>query len=629
MVAPMEGPVLLLALGAIAALFGGPIVALVAFVRVRALERRVEELVASLGAANRPDTVVMPPVAHPASQAMPPPVFVASPPTAARAPEPTAPSTSLPSKPVVPPIAAREPFDLESLIAGRWLNRIGLLAVAIGMSYFLKLAIDGGWIGPRGQVAIGLVTGATLVAWSARLVGRGMRHFGDGLAGLGAALLYLSLWASTDYYTFIPPAIGLPLMIAVTAAMLVIALDRDSQTVAVLAMIGGFLTPVLVSTGQNEPVVLFGYLALQDAAVVAIAHRRRWPALALPAFALTQLYFWSWYGRFYTDAALSFTLASAAGFFALFSAMPVARVRRSSVLRPEQAILVLANAAVILLALRVMLWPDHRWALTLAVAALSVFHLGLSRATPHAEGERGAARQLLAGLALTFATVAIPMRLDGDWVTLAWAIEAGVLAWSGFRLPLALLRAAAYAVFLAVALRLTAHPTGATRFLLNARLATALVVAASATTVAWCARGAADWLSASEKGIVRMLTIAANGLVLWALTMEVQLYFHVDRADHMPARGVLLASSLTISLLWTVCAAALVLAGVRLKAAALRWQGLALFGATTAKVLLADLGYLSGFYRVASSVALGIVLLTVSFFYQRSLAAARSTEESG
>ncbi len=629
MVALMEAPMLLLVLGAAAALFGGPIVALVAFVRVRALERRVAELAASLNAATGPSMAMPPAITSPAGPATLP-AHSASPPVSPPAPEPAAPPTSRASEPIAtPPIAARESFDWESLIAGRWLNRVGLLAVAIGMSYFLKLAIDGGWIGPRGQVAIGLVTGATLVAWSAWLVGRGMRHFGDGLTGLGAALLYLSLWAGSSYYAIIPTAVGFIAMITLTAAMLAIAFGRDSQTVALLAMIGGFLTPALVSSGHNAQTVLFGYLALQDAALVVVAHRRRWRALDLPAFALTQIYFWGWYDRFYTDVALPVTLAWAVGFFALFSAVPIVRVRRSGVFRPEQAILVLANAAVILIALRVMLWPDDRWALTLAVVALSAFHLGLSRATPQAGGERGAARLLLAGLALTFATVAIPMRLDGHAVTLAWAIEAGVLTWSGFRLPLTLLRAAAYVILLAVVLRLIADPIDATRFLLNARLATALVVAVSSTTMAWFARGAAGWLSTGEKVVVRILTIVANGLVLWALTMEVRLYFQLDRTDHIPARGVLLASSLTISLLWTVCAAALVLAGVRLKTAALRWQGLALFGATTAKVLLADLGYLSGFYRVASSVALGIVLLTVSFFYQRSLAAARSTEQSG
>ena len=88
-----------------------------------------------------------------------------------------------------------------------------------------------------------------------------------------------------------------------------------------------------------------------------------------------------------------------------------------------------------------------------------------------------------------------------------------------------------------------------------------------------------------------------------------------------------MARSLTTSLLWTLCATALVIVGVRVKSAALRWQGLALFGVTTLKVFFSDLDYLSGFYRVSSSIALGVVLLIVSFLYQRSLAARRPAPE--
>ena len=122
------------------------------------------------------------------------------------------------------------------------------------MSYFLKYVIDNEWLGPRGQVVLGVLLGAGLVAWSALFVRRGLGYFGDGLAGLGAAVIYLSLWAGSSYYRFIPAEVGFAAMIVVTAAMLAIALGRNSQSVAVLAMIGGFLTPWLVGTGRDAQV---------------------------------------------------------------------------------------------------------------------------------------------------------------------------------------------------------------------------------------------------------------------------------------------------------------------------------------------------------------------------------------
>ncbi len=614
------GGAILLAVVALGLVVGGPIAAFIALTRVRELERRVVNLETRARAVG-PAAVEAPPVVVPAPVPGAPPVIV-RPPDAAlpRAVEPPA------APAAVTPSAARPAFDLETVVAGRWLNRVGLLAVAVGVSFFLKYAIDNEWIGPRGQVALGLLLGAGLVAWSMVFVKRGYGYFADGLAGLGAAVMYLSLWAGTSYYRFISADIGFVAMIAVTAAMLLIALGRNSEPVAALALIGGFATPWLVSTGRDAQVVLFLYLALHNAALIALARARAWRFLELPAFLVTQLYFWTWYDRFYTDAVLVRTTLFATLFFAQFSALPVIRARRTATLYAEQGALILINAAAFLIVLRVLLWPDHRWALTLATLGLSACHVVLARLVPGRAAD-APARMLLAGLALTLATLVIPIRLNGHWVTLAWAIEAAVLSWSSFSIRLWQLRAGAYVIFAAVALRLLGSPLHATTFLFNARLGTALVVAACAGVAVWLAGRHREQVKAQESGVVAVLAIAANVLVLWALTVEIDLYFGITAGSRLDAPDLLLARGLTISLLWTLYATALVVSGVRFGAAALRWQGLALFGITTAKVFLFDLSYLSGFYRIASSIGLGVVLLVVSFLYQRALVARRAAPE--
>ncbi len=623
-----------------------PIVAIVALTRVRRLERRVAQLEArpatSASPAAAPPPIPVPAVVTPAAPIVTPDAPITATPAALVDPvgqqvipvvqpvtPPVAPPAASVAKPAMPVSSIPQTsFDWETVIAGRWLNRVGLVAVAVGVSYFLKYAIDNEWIGPRGQVAAGLLIGAGLVAWSAMFVKRGLGYFADGLAGLGAAVMYLSLWAGASYYRFLSPEAGFAAMIVVTAAMLTIALGRNSQTVAVLAMIGGFATPLLVSTGRDAQVILFLYLALHNAALLALARARDWRLRELPAFAFTQIYFWGWYDQFYTDEALVRTALFGTLFFAQFSALPVIRVRRFGIFYQEQYVLVLVNAAVFLLVLRTLLWPEHRWMLTLATLALSAFHVALARLVP-ARGAESPARLLLAGLALTFATLVIPIRLNGHWITLAWAVEAAVLMWSGLANKLPFLRGAAYVIFFVVFVRLSAEPLHANTFLFNARLATALIVAVSAGLAAWMAARHRDQLRDPEPVVVAVLAIAANALVLWAATLEIDLYFDIasaERALLFPV-DVYLARSLTISLLWTLYATALVIAGVRMKAAALRWQGLALFGITTLKVFFADLSYLSGFYRIASSIALGVVLLIVSFLYQRSLASHRAARE--
>src|SRR3989441_11702917 len=102
-----------------------------------------------------------------------------------------------------PLAAARHPaprLDMETLIAGKWLNRLGILALLFAVSFFIKYAFDNNWVGPRGRVAIGLLLGSALLPWSGWLLRRGYPYFSEGIAGLGAAGLYLSLWAGWHYY---------------------------------------------------------------------------------------------------------------------------------------------------------------------------------------------------------------------------------------------------------------------------------------------------------------------------------------------------------------------------------------------------------------------------------------------
>ncbi|MBV8114800.1 MAG: DUF2339 domain-containing protein, partial [Silvibacterium sp.] len=112
---------------------------------------------------------------------------------------------------------AQEDRSLESRIGSQWFNRIGILAVLIGMAWFLKLAVDNHWIGPGGRVVIGLVAGAGLIAWSERFRSRGFAGFSYSLKAVGSGILYLSLWAAYELFALVPAAVAFAAMIAVTA----------------------------------------------------------------------------------------------------------------------------------------------------------------------------------------------------------------------------------------------------------------------------------------------------------------------------------------------------------------------------------------------------------------------------
>ncbi|MBV8515116.1 MAG: DUF2339 domain-containing protein, partial [Acidobacteria bacterium] len=415
--------------------------------RIYALEQkldRLEKLIQSAGAATIPVTTketqaaesptAPPPAAHPATEEPPSPLSSppakpvpapAHPPTdPANIPAvaPTASTPSLPQLPVRPAPtgvlqhASRDlaSHDLESLIGGSWFNRLGILALIVAVSLFLKYAFDNNWIGPSGRIAIGLLLGAAMLPWSQWLLGHGYSYFSEGIAALGQATLLLSIWAGCRYYTLFSLDVGFAAMIAVTAVMAAVAIGRNSERIAVLSLIGGFLTPMLLSTGRDQEVTLFVYLLILGAGLLVIAAFRDWRTLAPLSFFLTQIYFWGYYSEFYRPAKLTTTLAFATLFFLLYLALPILRVVREGDLESLEIFVVLLNSFAFLGALYIMLWPEYRWPLTVAVLTLSAIHLGISRYVGSSKpGAWTVSRQLLAGLALTFVTIAIPIRLDG------------------------------------------------------------------------------------------------------------------------------------------------------------------------------------------------------------------------
>jgi uncharacterized membrane protein len=536
-----------------------------------------------------------------------------------------APTLSMPSYGASTPSQSDGGF--EAVIAGRWLNYVGILALLFAVTFFLKYAFDNNWVGPRGRVGIGLLMGSALYPWSHWLLDRGYKYFSEGIAALGAAVLYLSLWAGWHYYGIFSQSTAFALMIVVTAATMVVAVGRNSERIAFLALIGGLITPMLVSTGENHEVALFTYLTILGVGVLVIAWVRNWKSLPPAQFAATLIYFWGWYSDFYRDNQLTTTIVFATVFFILFATLPVVRSWRDGELSGLEAGIVLVNSLAYLVALRQMLWPQNRWALTVAVLALAAAHLGAERWLPEKRGgELRVARILYAGLALTLVTLAIPIRLDGRWITVAWAVEGAVLIWSGLRVRFAAMRWVGLAMFAIVAGRLAVISIPAGDFLLNARFATFAIAVACILAAYYFASAAWTELSSeAEKTAYRISAIGANVLALVALSLEFW-----DAFGRMPSLGIDRghAQELALSMLWLVYALGLLGAGLWKKSEAMRWQALVLLGVVIVKVFLFDLSFLEKFYRIVSFFLLGLALLLISFYYQRQLIARKADKKS-
>ena len=144
--------------------------------------------------------------------------------------------------PQVPAPSPKTEVSLETRIGGQWLNRVGIVAVLVGLSYFLKLAIENNWIGPGTRVAIGLVAGIGLILWSERFRRRAFTAFAYSLKAIGIGALYLSLWAAFQFYRLLPATAAFFAMLLVTASSAAMSLAQDSELLAAFALVGGFLT---------------------------------------------------------------------------------------------------------------------------------------------------------------------------------------------------------------------------------------------------------------------------------------------------------------------------------------------------------------------------------------------------
>ena len=529
-----------------------------------------------------------------------------------------------------PPISPRPPQrDLESQIGSHWLNRIGITALLIGASYFLKYAFDSNWIGPAGRVAIGLLAGIAIVVWSEWFRGRDYRAFSYSLKAVGIGILYLSLWAAFQVYALIPSGAAFFAMFVVTAATAVMAWSQDAEILAAFAMAGGFATPLLLSTGQNREIELFFYVALLDFGALALVVFRPWRRLLVMSFSGTLLLYVAWDAQYYRRSEFTLTAVFAALFFLIFAIAPIiAKIPRGrpGTSAPLPMFLGFVNAGVYFLQMYVMLEEIDKTSSAWVALALAAFYIFLSRLTRERYQEPQAAQTLHLlhlALAIGFITIAIPIYLNSHWITMGWFVEAGVLLWVAGHIKSDLLNAFALgALALGVARLLAFDNFDTTQVIFNARMATYVVAIAVLGFVVWqgLRRGGEAGMQAAAIG-----SVALNALALWALGLEIRDFYGAQMAAQNTARpsgwqawqDIGIARDFTYSALGMAYGAMLMVIGFVKRSAFIRWQALILIAVTICKVFIYDTSSLDHIYRIVCFMVLGALLLGISFVYQR------------
>ncbi|TAE28603.1 MAG: DUF2339 domain-containing protein [Candidatus Kapaibacterium sp.] len=321
--------------------------------------------------------------------------------------------------------------EWEAFIGGRVFNRIGAAAIILGIGFFLKYAFDNDLIPEWLRVAMGFVAGAGLLVGAVRARAGDLEIFAQGLLGAGLGTLYLSVYASYNFYHLVPLPVAFGGMILVTALGFLMALRFESLPTALIAWFGGFITPLLFHTTTPNIFGLFTYLLLLNIGLLALVLMRdAWYILKPLSFAATYGIAFLWYIDKYTTLehfalALTFACLYAVVFFAVDMLRAAQNLVKTDVAWRKQEVAVCSTIAyapvwVLMLDAAPTMLPIVTVCFVLAYLLASEF---LRRRVAE---DTWSFRRTMTSVILLI-VIATQQQFSREWLVIAWSVEMAVM----------------------------------------------------------------------------------------------------------------------------------------------------------------------------------------------------------
>lgn len=344
--------------------------------------------------------------------------------------------------------------DLEKFIGENLINKIGIAILVLAIGYFVKFAIDSGWVGPAGRVGIGIACGAILVG-IAHWLRNSYKAFSSVLAGGGLAVFYFTITLAYHQFNLFSQTTSFIILIVITVFSVLLSLLYDRQELAVIALVGGFASPFMVSTGKANYDALFIYLLILNTGLLIIAYYKAWRVLNIVSFAFTVIVF---AGVLYTLTAPTYHYGFiyASIFYVLYFAINVANnVKENKKFIGSDFSILLINTALYFSAGLYLLTAMHEQQFRgLFCVCLAVVNLILSYILFRNRKVDTNILYLLIGITLTFISLAAPIQLHGNSITLFWATETVLLYWLYLRSSIKLMKLTSLILWAAMLLSL-------------------------------------------------------------------------------------------------------------------------------------------------------------------------------
>ena len=335
---------------------------------------------------------------------------------------------------VTPSVRKQKKVNYEKFIGENLFGKIGIFVFVIGVGFFVKYAIYKDWINETLRTVLGFLTGSALLVVAERLQKK-YRTFSSLLAGGAFAVFYLTVAIAFHFYHLFPQPVAFIILIVITLFMSILSVLYDRRELAIISLVGGFLAPFLVSTGNGNYLVLFTYISILNLGMFGLSIYKKWGELPVIAFVFTYLVMGLFLLTGYSTgtAIISVHLFAFATLFYFIFLLPILSILRIEAIKKNRGLLlVIITNNFIYLLLGILFLRNMELAFKsegLLSLFIAIINLVLVIWLRMSKKDYKFLIYAMLGLVLTFVSITIPIQLDGNYITLFWAAEMVLLLW--------------------------------------------------------------------------------------------------------------------------------------------------------------------------------------------------------
>jgi uncharacterized membrane protein len=320
--------------------------------------------------------------------------------------------------------------NLEKFIGENLINKIGIAITVIGVGIGAKYAIEHQMLSPLTRIILGYLAGIALLGFAIKLK-RSYENYSAVLLSGAMAIMYFITYIAFSFYNLFPQTFAFALMVFFTVFTVIAAINYNQQVIAHIGLVGAYGVPFLLSNDLGKVSILFTYMAIINIGILFISFKKYWKPLYYAAFILSWLIFFSWYiTKYEIDLHFTLTLTFLIIFFLIFYlTFLIYKLSRKEKFGLDDILLLLANSFIFFGIGFAVLTKHNSGEHLLGLFTLcnAIVHFLVAVIIYKNKLADRNLFYLVAGLVLVFITIAIPVQLDGNWVTLLWAGEAALL----------------------------------------------------------------------------------------------------------------------------------------------------------------------------------------------------------